>query len=238
MAALNRFISRLGERGLPFFKLLKHQEKFVRFPEADQALAQLNDFLSKPPILTAPHKGEQLLLYLAATTHVVSTAIVVERQEDGHAYPVQRPVYFVSEVLSESKARYQPVQKLLYALLITSRKLRRGDTLSPGRHGGLLDDLLHGLGGSSRSLRGPWCRLLHRHPCRDVTTFSFSTCQKEDGCISAYDYSSKSLIASRRVLTFDYAGLRQRRLGSRRLGHRLGSGRGLLGGRRDFFRHR
>jgi hypothetical protein len=41
-----------------------------------------------------------------------------------HAYPVQRPVYFVSEVLSESKARYQPVQKLLYAVLITSRKLR------------------------------------------------------------------------------------------------------------------
>jgi hypothetical protein len=69
-------------------------------------------------------KKEQLLLYLAATTHVVSTAIVVERQEDGHAYPVQRPVYFVSEVLSESKARYQPVQKLLYAVLITSQKLR------------------------------------------------------------------------------------------------------------------
>jgi hypothetical protein len=75
-------------------------------------------------VLTAPHKKEQLLLYLAATTHVVSTAIVVERQEDGHTYPVQRPVYFVSEVLSKSKARYQPVQKLLYAVLITSRKLR------------------------------------------------------------------------------------------------------------------
>jgi hypothetical protein len=55
---------------------------------------------------------------------VVSTAIIVERQEDGHAYLVQRPVYFVSEVLSESKARYQPVQKLLYVVLITSRKLR------------------------------------------------------------------------------------------------------------------
>jgi hypothetical protein len=124
MAALNKFISRLGERGLPFFKLLKHQEKFVWTPEADQALAQLKDFLSKPSILTAPHKGEQLLLYLAATSHVVSTAIVVERQEDGHTYQVQRPVYFVSEVLSESKARYQPVQKLLYAVLITSWKLR------------------------------------------------------------------------------------------------------------------
>jgi dsDNA-binding SOS-regulon protein len=124
MAALNRFISRLGERGLPFFKLLKHQEKFVWTPEADQALSQLKDFLSKPPVLTAPRKQEQLLLYLAATTHVVSTAIIVERQEDDHVYPVQRPVYFVSEVLSESKARYRPVQKLLYAVLITSWKLR------------------------------------------------------------------------------------------------------------------
>jgi hypothetical protein len=90
----------------------------------DQALALLKDFLSKTLALTAPLKGEQLLLYLAATTHVVSTAIIIERQEDGHAYPVQRPVYFISEVLSESKARYQPVQKLLYAVLITSRKLR------------------------------------------------------------------------------------------------------------------
>jgi dsDNA-binding SOS-regulon protein len=124
MAALNRFISKLGERGLPFFKLLKHQEKFVWTPEVDQASAQLKDFLTKPPVLTAPRKKEQLLLYLAATTHVVNTAIIVERQEDVHAYPVQRPVYFVSEVLSESKARYQPVQKLLYAVLITSRKLQ------------------------------------------------------------------------------------------------------------------
>jgi dsDNA-binding SOS-regulon protein len=123
MAALNRFILKLGERGLPFFKLLKHQEKFMWTPEADQALAQLKDFLSKPPVLTAPRKKEQLLLYLAATTHVVSTGIVVERQEDGHAYPVQRPVYFVSEVLSESKACYQLVKKQLYALLITSQKL-------------------------------------------------------------------------------------------------------------------
>jgi hypothetical protein len=63
MAALNRFISKLGERGLPFFKLLKHQEKFVWTPEVDQALALLKDFLSKPPVLTASRKNEQLLLY-------------------------------------------------------------------------------------------------------------------------------------------------------------------------------
>jgi hypothetical protein len=98
--------------------------KFLWTQEEDQALPQLKDFLSKPPVSTAPRKKEQLLHYLAVTTHVVSTAIVVEQQEDGHAYPVQRPVYFVSEVLSESKACYQLVHTLLYAVLITSRKLR------------------------------------------------------------------------------------------------------------------
>jgi hypothetical protein len=62
--------------------------------------------------------------------------------------------------------------------------------------------------------------------------------KRDDKCISAYDYSSKSLIASRRVLTFDYAGLRQWRLDSRWLSRGLGSGSGLLGGRRVFLRHR
>jgi hypothetical protein len=58
MAALNRFISMFGEQGLPFFKLLKHQEKFMWTTEADQARAQLKDFLSKSPVLTAPRKKE------------------------------------------------------------------------------------------------------------------------------------------------------------------------------------
>jgi hypothetical protein len=71
----------------------------------------------------------------------------------------------------------------------------------------------------------------------DVTTFSFSACQRDDKCISAYDYSSKSLIASRRVLTFDYASVRQRRLGSRWLSRGLGSGSDPLGGRRVPFCH-
>ena len=42
---------------------------------------------------------ESLLLYIATTTQVVSTALVVEREEEGHALKVQRPVYFISEVL-------------------------------------------------------------------------------------------------------------------------------------------
>ena len=101
MAALNQFLSRLGERGLPFSKLLKRQDKFEWTTEAAEALKNLKQHLQSPPILTAPLLGEELLLYIAATTHVVSTVIVVERPEEGHAYGVQRPVYFISEVLSE-----------------------------------------------------------------------------------------------------------------------------------------
>src|SRR6266498_4070530 len=66
---------------------------------------------------------EPLLLYIAATPHVVSTTIVVERQEECHIQKVQRRVYFISEVLGESKIRYPQVQKILYTVLITSRKL-------------------------------------------------------------------------------------------------------------------
>jgi hypothetical protein len=55
---------------------------------------------------------------------VVSAVIVVERTEEGHALPVQRPVYYISEVLSETKACYPQVQNLLYAVVLTRCKLR------------------------------------------------------------------------------------------------------------------
>jgi hypothetical protein len=78
MAALNRFISQLRERELPFFKLLKHHDKFKWTKEVNQALQDLKHHLQSPPILTAPQPGENLLLYIATTTHIVSMAIMVE----------------------------------------------------------------------------------------------------------------------------------------------------------------
>ncbi|XP_066320428.1 uncharacterized protein [Miscanthus floridulus] len=73
--------------------------------------------------MTVPQPEKTLLIYIAATSYVVSIAIVVECEEDGHAYKVQRLVYFISEVLNETKTQYPQVQKLLYAILIMSRKL-------------------------------------------------------------------------------------------------------------------
>jgi hypothetical protein len=119
MAALTDSSQGLENGGSPSSNYLSTKRSSCG-PKRPIKLWRSSKTFSKPLVLTTPREKEQLLLYLTATTHVVSTAIVVERQEDGHAYPVQRPVYFISEVLSESKARYQLVQKLLYAMLITS----------------------------------------------------------------------------------------------------------------------
>jgi hypothetical protein len=124
LAALSRFISRLGEKGLPLYRLLRKAECFTWTPEAEEALENLKALLTKTPILVPPAAGEVLLIYEPATTQVVSAAIVVKRREEGHALPVQRPVYFISEVLSETKARYPQIQKLLYAVILMRRKLR------------------------------------------------------------------------------------------------------------------
>jgi hypothetical protein len=85
LAALSLFISRLGERGLPLYCLLRKAERFTWTPEAEEALGNLKALLTNAPILVPPAVGEALLIYVAATTQVVSATIVVERREEGHA---------------------------------------------------------------------------------------------------------------------------------------------------------
>ena len=65
------------------------------------------------------------MLYVAANTCVVSVAIVVERKEAGKEHPVQWSVYYISEVLIESKQRYPHSQKLVYGVFMASRKLKQ-----------------------------------------------------------------------------------------------------------------
>jgi hypothetical protein len=65
-----------------------------------------------------------MLLYIAANSKAVSVAVMVERKEEGMEYPVQRPVYYISEVLAESKQRYPHWQKLVYGVFMATRKLK------------------------------------------------------------------------------------------------------------------
>ena len=90
MTVLGRFISKLVERALPFFKVLKKAGPMKWTPEADAALQELKAYLSSVPTLVAPKPQEPLLLYLAATNQVVSAAFVAQQEVD-EAESEQRP---------------------------------------------------------------------------------------------------------------------------------------------------
>ena len=62
--------------------------------------------------------GEELFLYLALTPHAVSSALI---REEGK---VQKPVYYTSKALRGAKGRYPLIEKLAFALIMASRKLR------------------------------------------------------------------------------------------------------------------
>jgi hypothetical protein len=124
MAAVSRFINRLGEKALPLYKLMKKSDEFIWTDEADAALKDLKRVLSTAPVLAGPEDQEPMLLYMVATNRVVSIVIVVERKEEAQEYSIQRPVYYVNEVLTESKQRYPHYQKLAYGVLLASQKLR------------------------------------------------------------------------------------------------------------------
>jgi hypothetical protein len=78
LVALSRFISRLAERALPFFKILQKSRPFV-WTEVEEAFQELKRYLTSPPIMVAPKLGEPLLLYITATTEAVSMMLVTER---------------------------------------------------------------------------------------------------------------------------------------------------------------
>src|SRR5438128_883183 len=118
MAALSRFISRLKGRSLPFFKALRKHDRFKWTQEAQEVFDDLKRYLSSAPLLTTPKPGEVLLLYLTTSPQAVSIVLVAERNKD------QQPIYYVSKILHGPKEHYTEVEKLLYALFMTSRKLR------------------------------------------------------------------------------------------------------------------
>jgi hypothetical protein len=122
LASLNRFISRSAERNMPFFEILKSAKVFQWGPAQQKAFKELKQYLIDLTTLTTPAPGAPLLLYVAASHSTVSAALVQEKLEG--QIKKQAPVYFVSEVLSLSKKNYTELEKVLYAVLMASRKLR------------------------------------------------------------------------------------------------------------------
>jgi hypothetical protein len=55
-------------------------------------------------------------------SHAAVSAALVQEKQDGQIKK-QAPVYFISEVLNSSKKNYTELEKVLYAVLMASRKL-------------------------------------------------------------------------------------------------------------------
>jgi ribonuclease HI len=122
LATLNRFISKSAERSLPFLKTLHGAKDFAWGPEQAAAFASLKEHLSELATLTSPDPSLPLLLYVAASPHAVSAALVQEQDRKGTIR--QCPVYYVSEVLMTSKCNMTELEKIAYAVVMASRKLR------------------------------------------------------------------------------------------------------------------
>ncbi|XP_071687872.1 uncharacterized protein [Rutidosis leptorrhynchoides] len=92
---------------------------FVWTSEAETAFQELKKLLKTLPTLTAPIDGETLYLYILVANEAFGSVLVAERDK------IQKPMYFVSKALTGSEINYAPIEKFVYALILTSRRLRR-----------------------------------------------------------------------------------------------------------------
>jgi hypothetical protein len=119
------------------YQLMKKTDHFVWSQRADDAFNDLKQALSTTPILATPAPREPMLLYIAATPRVISIVIVVECTEEGKELPVQRPVYYLSEVLTLSKQNYPHYQKVTYGVYMAAGT---GAPNHGGEHHSALED--------------------------------------------------------------------------------------------------
>ena len=75
--------------------------------------------MSNPPLLIPSKEGENLYLYLAVSTTTVSVALI---RKEGKK---QLPVYYVSQAFQWAKSKYPRIEKIAFALIIASCKLRQ-----------------------------------------------------------------------------------------------------------------
>ena len=116
IAALNRFISRATDKCLPFFKTLK--QAFAWTDKCEIAFQELKRYLSNPPLLNPSKQEESLYLYLAVSETVVSATLI---REEGRK---QLPIYYISQAFQGAKLRYPRIEKIVFALIVASHKLR------------------------------------------------------------------------------------------------------------------
>ena len=83
-----------------------------------KGLQDLKVYLTMAPLLSPSVPSEELYLYVVMSPHAVSSALIKEEEK------VQKPIYYTSRALKEAEGQYPLMEKLAFALITTSRKLR------------------------------------------------------------------------------------------------------------------
>jgi len=118
LADLSRFLSCVGDKAFAFFASIKKKENFTWTPECEDDFHKVKTFLSTPLVLHRPITGAILFLYLSISTNTMSS-VLVDDSDSG-----EKPIYFVSKVFRGAELKYQKIELLALAVVITARKLR------------------------------------------------------------------------------------------------------------------
>ena len=101
------------------FTLLHSSQKGVRMDgRVSKGLQDLKVYLTMAPLLSPSVPSEELYLYVVMSPHAVSSALIKEEEK------VQKPIYYTSRALKEAEGQYPLMEKLAFALIMASRKLR------------------------------------------------------------------------------------------------------------------
>ncbi|PKA65510.1 putative mitochondrial protein [Apostasia shenzhenica] len=109
--SLGRFISKVGDRCLPFFRYLRSKKRGQWTSDCETAFSELKKYLTSAPILVAPTIGAVLSLYLGVSDTTVSAVLVDDIKG------IQHPIFYISHILLNVESRYLTLEKLALDLL-------------------------------------------------------------------------------------------------------------------------
>ena len=85
---------------------------------ASESFSRPENISHHNPLIESIYVGRGIVLVQAMTPYAVSSALI---REEGK---VQKPIYYTSKVLRGVEGRYPLIEKLAFALITASRKLR------------------------------------------------------------------------------------------------------------------